>query len=89
VRVTLKEHPSDFHSYSIVLIKGALLPSSYRFVCGYFIAKFVFKTKIVPLQEMDFVSGLKEIEAEAAIWDQEDRDNAPTTWYGKLFVNFY
>ncbi|SPO39016.1 probable general amino acid permease [Pseudozyma flocculosa] len=38
----------------------------------YFGFKYLWKTRIIPVHEMDFVSGLKEIEADARMWDEED-----------------
>lgn len=102
--LTLKQSPLTLNSSTLLLdfsialsaFRDGFDPNAFFsnylpvawFVSGYFIAKFIWKTKVIPVGEIDFVSGLKEIEAEAAIWDAEDELNKPTTFLGKLFVNF-
>ena len=54
------------------------------FAVGYLFFKFYWKTKIVSTTEMDFVSGIKEIEEDARMWDAEDEARKPTTFWGKV-----
>ncbi|KAN0061861.1 hypothetical protein ACQY0O_005855 [Thecaphora frezii] len=42
------------------------------FIGGYLFFKYYWKTKIISVHEMDFVTGLDEIEEDARIWDAED-----------------
>lgn len=50
--------------------------------------KVLWKTKIVSAAEMDFVTGIKEIEEDARRCDEEDALNQPTTTMGKIAKYF-
>lgn len=50
--------------------------------------KFMWKTKIVSTRDMDFVTGIKEIEDDMRRCDEEDEINKPTTTLGKIAKYF-
>ncbi len=58
------------------------------FPASYLIFKFLWKTKVVSKEEMDFVTGIKEIEEEMRRCDEEDELNRPTTVMGKVAKYF-
>ncbi|KAJ1019067.1 hypothetical protein NDA18_006218 [Ustilago nuda] len=58
------------------------------FPASYLGFKFMWKTKIVSTTEMDFVTGVKEIEEDMRRCDEEDELNKPTTTLGKIAKYF-
>ncbi|SPO27935.1 probable general amino acid permease [Ustilago trichophora] len=58
------------------------------FPASYFGFKYMWKTKVVSPQDMDFVTGLKEIEEDMRRCDEEDEMNKPTTMMGKIVKHF-
>ncbi|CDW96990.1 hypothetical protein [Sporisorium scitamineum] len=58
------------------------------FPASYLGFKYVWKTKVVSVKEMDFVTGIKEIEEEMKRCDEEDAQNKPTTMLGKIAKYF-
>ncbi|SPC61829.1 probable general amino acid permease [Ustilago sp. UG-2017b] len=58
------------------------------FPASYLGFKFMWKTKIVSTTEMDFVTGVKEIEEDMRRCDEEDELNKPTTALGKIAKYF-
>ncbi|GAC98154.1 amino acid transporter [Pseudozyma hubeiensis SY62] len=54
----------------------------------YVLFKFLWKTKVVKASEMDFVTGIKEIEEDQRRCDEEDALNQPTTMLGKVAKYF-
>ncbi len=58
------------------------------FPASYVGFKYMWKTKIVKAKDMDFVTGIKEIEEDMRRCDEEDRANLPTTWLGKFAKRF-
>lgn len=45
--------------------------------------KLIKKTKMVPLEDVDLVSGVRDIDE--LDWEEDDKEQ-PTTWYGKLWT---
>ncbi|KAJ9474752.1 putative Dicarboxylic amino acid permease (putative) [Pseudozyma hubeiensis] len=54
----------------------------------YVLFKFLWKTKVVKASEMDFVTGIREIEEDQRRCDEEDALNKPTTTLGKIAKYF-
>lgn len=54
------------------------------FPMSYMGFKYMWKTKIVSTQDMDFVTGIKEIEEDMRTCDWEDEADQPTTLLGKI-----
>ncbi|CBQ68787.1 probable general amino acid permease [Sporisorium reilianum SRZ2] len=58
------------------------------FPASYVGFKYMWKTKVVSAKDMDFVTGIKEIEEDMRRCDEEDERNKPTTMLGKIAKYF-
>ncbi|GAA5940465.1 uncharacterized protein JCM15063_002335 [Sporobolomyces koalae] len=55
------------------------------YVCLYLGHKFWHKTRVIPLEEVDLISGRKEFDMDEAAWEQEELERGKLPWWKKLW----